>query len=83
MHQAFGFIPEALDNTQKIADMCEISFETGGILIPTFELPEDDQAIYERALDLEKEMYVTPPLTTPLQEEDSTEPSSSLQGRGA
>ena len=39
----FGFIPEAIDNTRKISDMCFIEFETGWILIPVFELPENDQ----------------------------------------
>ncbi len=55
MHELFGFIPEALENTNKIASQCEIEFETGGILIPTFELPEADQAIYEKALEQEKD----------------------------
>ncbi|MDQ7023311.1 MAG: DNA polymerase III subunit alpha [Candidatus Gracilibacteria bacterium] len=47
----FGFIPEALANTVKIAKQCNIEFETGGILIPIFELPEKDQIIYENALN--------------------------------
>jgi len=54
MQMLFGFIPEALENTQKIADKVNIEIETGGILIPVFELPEKDQIIYERALELEK-----------------------------
>jgi len=29
MQMLFGFIPEALENTQKIADMCNVEFETG------------------------------------------------------
>jgi len=54
MQMLFGFIPEALENTKKIADMCSIDFETGWILIPVFELPEKDQAIYEKVKEEEK-----------------------------
>jgi len=57
MHELFWFIPEALENTVKIAKMCEIEFETWGILIPTFELPEEDQIIYEKALKKEENQY--------------------------
>ena len=49
MQQLFGFIPSALSNTQKIADMIDIHIETGWVLIPSYELPEDDQAIFESA----------------------------------
>jgi len=54
MQMLFGFIPEALENTVKIAEQCSIDFETGWILIPVFELPESDQLIYEKALEQEK-----------------------------
>ncbi len=57
MIEVFGYIPEALENTVKIAKMCSIEFETGGILIPTFDLPDKDQAIYETALDQEEALY--------------------------
>ncbi|MDD3793343.1 MAG: DNA polymerase III subunit alpha [Candidatus Gracilibacteria bacterium] len=59
MQILFGFIPEALDNTEKIAEMVDIHIETGGILIPTYELPENDKAIYDEALKLEEEQYYT------------------------
>jgi DNA polymerase-3 subunit alpha len=49
MQEIFGYIPEALENTGKIADMVDIHIETGGILIPTFELPDDMQALFEEA----------------------------------
>lgn len=32
--------PELITNTKKIADRCEVNIELGGILLPTFELPE-------------------------------------------
>ncbi|NVP17200.1 DNA polymerase III subunit alpha [Candidatus Gracilibacteria bacterium] len=57
MQMMFGFIPEALSNTEKIAEMVDIHIETGGILIPTYELPESDKQIYNEALGLEKEDY--------------------------
>jgi len=55
MQMLFGYIPEALENTKKIADRVNIEIETGWILIPVFELPEEDQKIYEKALNLEKD----------------------------
>ena len=54
MQWLFGFLPEALSNTQKIADMVDMQIETGWILIPTFELPQKDQIIYEKALEIEE-----------------------------
>ena len=55
MQVLFWFIPEALENTVKIAEMVDIQIETWWILIPTFELPEEHQKIYEKALCLEKD----------------------------
>ena len=43
MQALFWFIPEALENTVKIAEMVDIKIETWWILIPTFELPEEHQ----------------------------------------
>ena len=57
MQALFWFIPEALENTEKIADMVDIKIETWWILIPTFELPEEHQKIYEEALEFEKNDY--------------------------
>ena len=53
MQILFGFLPEALENTVKISKMIDMEIETGGVLIPTFELPEKDQIIYEKALQTE------------------------------
>lgn len=42
--------PEAVDNTQKIADMCDISFEFGKNKLPKFPLPKNqtpDDALKE------------------------------------
>ena len=59
MQIRFGFLPEALSNTVKIAEMVDIEIETGWILIPTFELPDEHQKIYEEALEIEKSEYFT------------------------
>ncbi len=53
MQMLFGFLPEALNNTVKIAEKVSMEIETWGILIPTFELPQKDQDTYERALQIE------------------------------
>ncbi len=37
---AFKEVPEALENTAKIAEMCDIKLDLGGILIPDFPVPE-------------------------------------------
>lgn len=57
MQTIFWFIPEALENTEKIADMVDIEIETWWILIPKFTLPEEHQKIYEEALEIEKNDY--------------------------
>ena len=54
MQMMFGFLPEAIENTKRIADMVDIEIETGGVLIPKFELPEEHQKIFEAALEFEK-----------------------------
>ena len=58
MQILFGFLPEALSNTVKIAEMIKMDIETGWILIPTFELPEKDQIIYEKAIQIERDQEV-------------------------
>ena len=69
MTEIFGYIPEALENTGKIADMVDIQIETGWILIPTFELPEDMQELFEKAQEYQKEN----PGNTPKKELSSDE----------
>lgn len=54
MQTLFWFIPEAISNTEKIADMINIKFETGWILIPQYELPEEDNEIYQKSIEREK-----------------------------
>ncbi len=40
MHALFSYIPEAVENTQKIADRCEMSFEFGKTKLPAFRAPD-------------------------------------------
>ena len=39
MAERFADIPEAIENTQKIAEMCNVEIELGKNLLPTFPLP--------------------------------------------
>lgn len=54
MQEIFGYLPDALENTQKIADMIDIQIEIGGIRIPKFELPDDMQTLFEEAQAFQK-----------------------------
>ncbi len=40
MEALFGNIPEALENTQKIADRCHVEIEFGVTKLPRFDVPE-------------------------------------------
>ena len=40
MMQLFKYIPEAIENTQKIADRCDVTIEFGNTKLPHFEVPE-------------------------------------------
>ncbi|PIR54749.1 DNA polymerase III subunit alpha [Candidatus Peregrinibacteria bacterium CG10_big_fil_rev_8_21_14_0_10_36_19] len=51
LKKAFPDCPEAITNTLKIADMCNVDFEFGVNLIPSFNTPQnEDAAIYLRTL---------------------------------
>ncbi len=66
MLEAFKNHPEAIENTRKIADRCEIKFELGTNHLPRFDLPEGetemghlrklcDEGLAERYPDEEKQ----------------------------
>ena len=40
MRDLFPYAPEALENTQKIADRCQVTIEFGNYKIPKYEVPE-------------------------------------------
>lgn len=69
MQEIFGYIPEALENTKKIADMVDIQIETGGVLIPKFKLPDEHYKIFLEAQEYQKQN----PGTTPKKELSSDE----------
>ncbi len=51
MRQLFPYAPEALDNTQKIADRCNVEIEFGKSRLPHFDVPEGyDSWTYLRKL---------------------------------
>lgn len=51
MAAAFAHIPEAIENTVKIAERCNVEFEFGKYLIPAFPTPDNkDPEVYLREL---------------------------------
>ena len=40
MRQKFGYVEDAIENTQKIADMCNFDFEFGNTKLPNFQVPD-------------------------------------------
>ncbi|WP_091569833.1 DNA polymerase III subunit alpha [Melghirimyces thermohalophilus] len=44
MERLFGYIPEALENTQRIAERCQVEIPIGERLLPRFPLPEGTDA---------------------------------------
>ncbi len=41
MRNSFLNFPEAINNTQKIADMCNVDFEFGHTILPEFKIPDN------------------------------------------
>ncbi len=50
MEELFYYCKEALENTNKIADMCNVEFEFGTYRLPKFYKPIEDKAAYLREL---------------------------------
>ncbi len=42
MIEAFADIPEAITNSKKIAEQCDLEIPTGKLIFPTFELPKGE-----------------------------------------
>ena len=60
MIKDFKEIPEAIENTQKIAASCNFQFELGKIKLPTFEVPSEknqDQYLEELCFEGLKKRY--------------------------
>ena len=41
MLDIFNYVPEAIENTVKIADMCNLEFEFGHYQLPAFDIPDN------------------------------------------
>ncbi|MFZ2310175.1 MAG: DNA polymerase III subunit alpha, partial [Patescibacteria group bacterium] len=65
MIEAFKHIPEAIENTLKIADMCDVEIDLGNVQLPHFEVPDGydgnsylkflaEEGIKKRYKDLDK-----------------------------
>ena len=52
MLKLFPTVAEAIENTQKIADMCNFEFEFGNIKLPYFDIGEKDHYEYLKELSL-------------------------------
>ena len=65
MRALFPQCPEAIENTQRVADLCNVEFEFGTYHLPDFKLPEgytDRDAYFERlCLDGFKRRYPKEP----------------------
>ncbi len=46
MKEIFGQLPDAIENTQKIADMCNVEFSFDERHLPEFKLPEGETASF-------------------------------------
>ena len=63
MEKIFADLPEAIENTTKIADQCTFKLELGKILLPKFDTPDGSESkVYLRKLIAERtqERYSNP-----------------------
>jgi DNA polymerase-3 subunit alpha len=63
MSLIFADLPQALENTQKIADMCQLELEFGKLHLPKVAIPEDktaDEYLAELCWQGFKERFVSP-----------------------
>jgi DNA polymerase III subunit alpha len=51
MYKAFSDVPEAFENTLKIAEKCNVELDLGGMILPHFEVPKGyDSNVYLKEL---------------------------------
>src|SRR4030066_398050 len=63
MAEMFADLPQALENTQKIADMCQLEMEFGRLHLPRIDLPEgktSDDYLAELCWQGQKQRYPSP-----------------------
>ena len=70
MRRFFSEVPDAIENTGKIAEMCNASYDFKSIHLPVYEVPEGYQGHAEYLSELtykglEKRFEVTPPTGDP------------------
>ncbi len=63
MAELFSSVPEAISNTEKIAERCNIEFEFGKIKLPRFDIGDKDHFEYlkEKSLEGLKKIYGNSP----------------------
>jgi len=54
MIEYFSGVPEAIENTVKIAEKCNVEFEFGHTILPNYDVPEGYQTHYDYIEDLTK-----------------------------
>ena len=62
MEKLFSYIPEALENTNKIADRCNVELDFGTLHLPSFDVPEgitQDEYLEELCYEGLKKRYST------------------------
>ena len=47
MSSYFSGVPEAIENTVKIADKCNVTFEFGHTILPNYDVPEEFETHYD------------------------------------
>ena len=59
MRELFSFAPDAVDNTERIAERCNVEFEFGKIKLPRFDIGQRDHFEYlkEKSLAGVKKIY--------------------------
>lgn len=60
-NELFRDLPEALDNTVKIAESCDVELDLGKWVFPNFPIPEGktfDEALYDKAYNGMKELGI-------------------------
>ena len=70
MEKLFADVPDAIENTRRIADRCELELTFGNAMIPPFELPEGvtDADEHLRELTYEGAAKIYPELTDEIRE---------------
>ncbi len=93
MAEPFRDTPEAIENTVKIAGMCDLKLELGGMILPKFELPEKvgserqyfRRLVYEGMLEryrTDQEQPAAEPNLAPLASGESAAATKLLKSHG-